>query len=365
MNERIRVITIGSDSSVKGGITSVINQIRSYQWKNNNIEMDFIPTYIEASSISKCLFFMKSYKIIEKYIKLNKPEVAHIHMSHGGSFIRKYYIHKLCKKYGLKDIIHLHSSSFVDFYKSTSYRNKKKIKELLEECDKVIVLGEEWERRIKSITPNAKTQILKNSVRIPDNVINQESNLISILYLGVLIKRKGVDDLLNAFIKLKDDGIFEKYNVLLRIGGRGDREEELRRIVLQNKLEKNVEFLGWVSGEEKEKYLLESQMLVLPSYNEGLPIAILEAISYGMPVLATNVGSVSEAVHNTENGYLVEPGDINALTKVLRLLIEDKELRISMSVSSRKLAEKVFNDKNYYKKLEDIYRTLSDKCKSV
>ena len=94
-------------------------------------------------------------------------------------------------------------------------------------------------------------------------------------------------------------------------------------------------YLGWVSGAEKIDVFNIADIFVLPSYNEGLPISILEAMSYGLPILSTTVGGIPEIVENGVNGFLVEPGDKNALLEFLEVLVLNKTKRLEMGEKSR------------------------------
>lgn len=355
---RIRVVTVGNAPSVKGGITSVISQIMSHNWKEQNVQMDFISTFEGGSAARKILAFIKGYTLLQKKCRNRSVDVVHIHMSQNGSFTRKYYIHKLCKKYGIPDIIHLHSSGFVGFYEEADESKKKKIRELLTDCGCVVALGKEWEQRVKRIAPNAKVQVMNNTIHISQTHTNQDVDCVGFLFLGVLVKRKGVIDLLEAINTLKNEAVLQEGKAVFNIGGTGECEAVLREYVSRNELNTYVNFLGWVAGEEKVKQLQSNQVLVLPSYDEGLPIAILEAISFGMPVVATNVGSVAEAVHDGENGFLYEAGDVNALSEALRNMIVSADLRKNMAIASRTLAEECFSDEKYFDQLRNIYSQL-------
>ena len=89
--------------------------------------------------------------------------------------------------------------------------------------------------------------------------------------------------------------------------------ERLLTYLADHKLETLVQFEGWVSGEKKHELLSSSDVYILPSYHEGLPISILEAMNYQLPVIATPVGGTAEAVQEGINGFLVTPGDKDAL----------------------------------------------------
>ena len=83
--KKIKVLMIGNHQSVKGGITSVIQQLLSFDWDSVGVEMKFIPTYIEASGIKKIAYFIRAYMNIEKEMRTNKPDIVHIHMSYRGN----------------------------------------------------------------------------------------------------------------------------------------------------------------------------------------------------------------------------------------------------------------------------------------
>lgn len=312
---------LGNDPSVKGGITSVISQLLAHDWNAEGVDMKFIPTYVETNNVKKILFFAKAVKRIQREFKTNKPDVVHMHMSYKGSFTRKFFLHKLCKKNGIPDIIHLHGSEFKKWFDESDDKKKEEIKTLLKESAGVIVLGDKWKEVVKKIEPTTKAVVVNNTVRIPNCTV--EWNLpITVLFMGVLIKRKGVADLIRAVDILKKKNRLD--NVKFVIAGSGVEEAELKTMCKKLELDKYINFVGWTSGEKKERLFRESQMLVLPSYNEGLPVSILEAISYGMPVVATCVGDISAAIIDGENGYLVEPGDVDALANSIYKLISEK-----------------------------------------
>lgn len=350
--ENVKVLMLGNNLSVKGGITSVINQLLDHDWCSENVEMKFIPTYIDSNRVKKVLFFGNAYRKIVKEFKYNKPDVVHIHMSYKGSFTRKYIIHKLCKKYNIPDIIHLHGSEFKKWFDESDNRKKQQIKQLLRESNSFIVLGEKWNAIIKEIDSATNTVVVSNTVHIP-NKITQWQQPFNVLFLGVLIKRKGVSDLLKA-IKILDNSR-KMDNIHFIIAGSGEEESNLKAECSDLGLNELVEFTGWITGEKKTHLLEKSQMLVLPSYNEGLPIAVLEAISYGLPVVATDVGDISAAVHDGENGYLVQPGAIDNLAKAMNKVIQDRNKYLELSFNSRYLAKKVFSDELYFKQIRKCY----------
>ena len=232
---------------------------------------------------------------------------------------------------------------------------KEQIKTLLRECSAVIVLGEKWNKAVKEIEPLTKTIILNNTVCMQKATVrwNQPFRVLS---LGVLVKRKGVDDLLKAISLLSS--FISADCVQFIIAGSGQEEESLKQYSAKLGINNYIQFLGWIDGDQKKEIMKNSQMLVLPSYNEGLPMSVLEAISYGMPIVSTDVGDVSSVVHDGENGFLIQPGGVEQLKNRLMLLITNKDLYEKMSLKSKIIANASFSDKAYFDTIYTLYKDL-------
>ena len=132
---------------------------------------------------------------------------------------------------------------------------------------------------------------------------------------------------------------------------------ELQSIINECGLSKIVRFEGWVSGDKKVELLNNTDVFILPSYTEGLPISILEAMSYRLPVISTPVGGIPEVVRDGENGFLIKPGDKDALHNAIVRLANDEELREKMgNISYSKVQPHL--PEIVAKELEDIYKKL-------
>ena len=355
MKEIKKILIIGSDSSVKGGITSVINSFLENNW--NNIEVKLLPTYIEGNVIKKVIFYIKAictyiFKVINKEFDL-----VHIHMSYKGSFIRKFLIVKISNLFNKKVIMHLHGSEFEVFYKNSNKLIRKCITNIFEKSECTVVLGEKWREVISNIAPKANIKVFNNAVRIPAEKVNNDGEVINILFLGVLIKRKGIYELIDAIRILKDKEFFNTYNVRFLIGGTGIEEENIKNKIYQLGIAKHIDMLGWVDKQLKEEVLLKSQILVLPSYNEGLPMAILEAMSYGIPVIASRVGSIDEVV-NSSNGYIIDNITPNEIVKGIEVLLKDKNEWNNYSIAAKNDIYKNYNLDKYFCKFETLYSEI-------
>lgn len=350
-----KVLMVGNDHSVKGGISSVINQLLQYKWRDNDVEMIFIPTYKGSNIYSNILFFSRAYFRVIRQMLLNRPDYIHIHMSYKGSFYRASFIQKLCKIFHTKCLVHLHGSEFQVWYQSLSKYKKRKVRKFLKDCFVLVVLGNEWEKKIKDIEPLTKIKVINNTIEIPEKKSNwacEHDSVFKIVFMGVLIKRKGLSDLLKAMSILKEQQVKCK----LIIAGSGSEEQELKRTCSDLNLNDYVDFIGWIKEDQKEKIYLNSQLSVLPSYNEGLPVSILESIGYGLPVIATDVGDISEAVIDCENGWLIKVGDPEGLALKIKKAVQLNENEWTiMSNNSRKIANEKFSDENYMSDFLNIY----------
>jgi glycosyltransferase involved in cell wall biosynthesis len=123
-------------------------------------------------------------------------------------------------------------------------------------------------------------------------------------------------------------------------------------------LSDDVEVLGWVSGAAKQRVLAEGTIYVLPSYAEGLPISVLEAMEAGMPVVATAVGGIPDAIEDGAEGFLVSPGDINSLVNRISQLLQDSDLRSRMGLAAKMKVATFFSPASVLPQIEALYRAL-------
>ncbi|MFD5174079.1 glycosyltransferase, partial [Bacillus mycoides] len=193
-----------------------------------------------------------------------------------------------------------------------------------------------------------KTEVvsLDNAV-FPKQVSNNSEEGIYITTMGVLSQRKGTYDLIEVGAKLKGK-IDSKYKFVL--AGDGEIEKAQQKI---SELDLDDLFIipGWVSDEKKiEDIYHKSVIYVLPSYNEGMPMSVLEAMSYGLPVISTDVGSIPSVVEK-ENGFIIKPGDIDELKNKIIYLLNDNSISNSMSEHN---VEKISSKYNVYNSLDHV-----------
>jgi len=152
-----------------------------------------------------------------------------------------------------------------------------------------------------------------------------------IMYVGRLQEGKGVADLIDAHGRLD-------MNTQLYIVGNGPGKEGLENRVKKRGTEQRVTFTGAIQHEEIHHYFAACDVFCLPSYHEGFPVVNLEALASGKPIVSTTIDAIQEQISDGENGYLVEPGDVDELRDALTRLVQDSEQREAFGEESRKRA---------------------------
>lgn len=212
--------------------------------------------------------------------------------------------------------MHIHGGGFKHYYQTQPHF----VSRILNKCDCIIVLSESWLSFIKGITTCSDIRILENIVDNPTVVTcERDSSCFHLLFLGLITQQKGIFDLLDMLGDYRSE--FEG-RLCLHVGGNGE-VETLKSKIDGYGLNDIVRYEGWVSGERKIELFNRVDAYILPSYAEGLPISILEAMSYGLPVLSTPVGGIPEIV-SSDTGILFDPGDKEGMYAAVKSVMTDK-----------------------------------------
>lgn len=345
----LKVLMLGVSRTAKGGISSVVNNY--YKAKlDKKIKLKYIETVNDKN------IFLKSVSIIKGYLlfifSVFKYDIIHMHMASRNSTFRKNFYLKISKFLHKKVIIHLHGGEFKIFYLNECNKYKQnKIKKLFKFADKVIVLSEEWKIFLSSFVDENKIVILNNSVLLPRNFTKNLKNK-KILFLGDIGNRKGIFDLIYVFNDLlKIDRDFELY-----IGGNGDINK-MSNLINELNLNKHVHYLGWIDNNKKKRYLKDCTYYILPSYNENLPISILESMSYKCISISTNVGGIPSLIKNNINGFIIEPGSKEEL---LNLIINIKDNFLLKKKVSKNAYNTIKNNYVLKKNINDLINIYND-----
>jgi len=286
-----------------------------------------------------------------------RVSLVHCHAAMRGSFWRKSVMALLARMAGVPVLFHLHGSEMQSFVGSLPAPLRGLVGWILARQTRVIVLSQSWASYVHSISPRAHIEVLPNYVALPDmaDLQAKPAGHVNLLFLGLVGHRKGVFDLLPAVAQVLE----QHPSVRLIVGGNGE-VERAEAAVHALDIAHAVTLAGWVGGEDKLSYLRRADIYVLPSYNEGLPMSLLEAMSWGVPVISTRVGGIPELVRDGEDGLLVNAGDVLALAAAIGRLAGNPEERLRMGQCARLRVEMSFSREAVLPRLDAIYSLLTN-----
>ncbi len=355
---RKKICMVVQDPLVKGGIAAVVNGYRGSALEND-YEIVYVESYKDGGKFTKLFKGICGYFHFAKVLIVDKPELVHIHSSFGPSFYRKLPFIYMASWARLPIINHIHGADFDQFYVNADDKKKNWIKKVYNKCSVLIALSEEWKQRLNQIVDEDKIAVIENYSIIHEDALKDRLNRRcnnKVLFLGELGKRKGCYDI----PKVAELVTKEIPNVKFVLCGAGSQNDEtaIKELFQANGTINNVEFPGWVRDTKKDKVLREADIFFLPSYNEGMPMSILDAMGYGLPVVSTNVGGIPKIVHDDKNGWCCEPGDAEAFAKALIRLFSNQEELMKCSRESYEIVRKGYSLEAHLEKLIYIYEKM-------
>ena len=333
---------VGPDKSERGGISTVIQNTVSAE---RNFEVVELPNWKRTN---RWVPFFKNMIQIRSIIRKEKIDVVHFHVAQQGSFFRKACLMLVVNRLS-KTIFHMHASEFDKFYENSSKIVRQFISYVLNSVDQVVAVSPEWENYYKQFAPN-KTAAVYNAVPVGTPITRKKTK--NILTLGKIGKRKGSYDLLEVAKRVeKVDS-----DITFFICGDG----EINKFKEYSKHMGNLHVCEWLNEKQKAEMFENTALHFLPSYKEGLPMAILETMSYGISNLSTNVGGIPSVIQDGKNGFICEPGDIEGMTqKIVNFFSNENYEKLEENVKTT--INQNFSMISYIKSWEDIYISIRKK----
>ena len=353
MSRPPRVLMLGPHVSNQGGVAVQVRILLAV-WDQSRYRVRHIATFVNGPKWLKLLLAVWAAFQSLANLLIWRPDLVHIHVSSDASFYRKSLLLRLIRLGRPKLILHCHAPDFDSFYEKHGERGRRYLRATLNAADLLLVVAERWRAYFESLDLEVPVRSLHNAILCPATLSPAPDDAPPVvLMLGRLGQRKGTYDILEAIpatLDLCPDTQFW-------FGGDGDLEQ-VREIISAQAWGNNVRLLGWVCGSDKDAVLSQATLFLLPSYQEGLPLAILEALSYGLPVVTTPVGGIPEAVIDGETGFLIPPGDVEAMVDRITRLLQNTELCQQMSARARRRALDMFDANVFVQRLYGIYDAL-------
>ena len=318
----IRVTIVAPGPKSEGGIRSVVERIIPRLEERDDIDVTWLASQRAGSSLAKLLFFVQA--VVKAFLYIPRSDIVHLHGAVHLSLLRKSVFIWLAALFRCRIVYHFHAPQtvFEEFFATSGLKCRYALA-TLRRCDAIAVLSDSWEHTVRKVLPDSNIVVIYNPVMEAQTVTAvpaPESR--DVLYLAHLIRRKGFDDLIKAFQQVAA----AVPDARLVFCGSGETEYA-SQLGAELGISDNLVFRGWIHETEIANQLAAATVFCLPSYDEGLPMGILEAMSSGVAIVTTPVGGVPDVLTHEVNALLFQPGDIESLGEQLIRLLTDADLR--------------------------------------
>ena len=307
----------------------------------------------EEGLLKKVKRLLTTFKRWNNTLKLYPEAIVHYNFPlDAKSIIRDFFFIELAFKKKRKMVIHIHGGLYL-FKKDKPFIINILLKRIFKLDFPFIVLSKKEKEEMERVYQVKNISVLPNCVDLNEASLYNRSildNRLEILYLGRIEPNKGIDYILKAAQVLKED----KIDFLLHFAGAEQNGDDY---ILKFKKALGDKFVyeGIVAGDVKIELLKKCNVFLLPSFYEGLPVSLLECMSFGMIPVTTNVGSIGNFVIDNETGLFVSVKDTESIVEALTRLSESSDLRNQLSKNAREKIFTTLDPQKYVDNLNGIY----------
>jgi glycosyltransferase involved in cell wall biosynthesis len=345
------LIMLGTAPETRGSIAAVVDAYRMHglfkRWP-----IEYVATHSAGPLARRGTLAIGAFGRLAALLAEHRRAVLHVHTAPHFSFWRDAAYMSMAVTVRCPVILQLHGSGFEAFYDACSTVARALIRELLERAAWIAAPSQQLVSWVRSVSTSANAGFLPNPVALPDGGYDgARPNMI--LFLGKLAPQKGIFDLIDALASVRR----EVPDVRLVCAGEGSRIA-VARYAERLGVADAVKFTGWVGPSGKRALLESASVFALPSYSEGMPMSLLEAMAAGVPAIATPVGGIPEVLADGASGFLAAPGDVATLARLLRRLLLDRGLAAKVGAAGRETVRLRFAPERAIARLEQIYAEL-------
>jgi len=348
----LRLVMLGASPETRSSAAAVVDAYRTHgllkRWP-----IDYIATHGDVGALGNLLLALKALRRFAELLWRHRRVVLHVHSSFGAGFWREALFMAAAIAARCPVILQLHGSGFERFYDDAGAPARALVRFILKRAACVIAPSEALRAWLRSQERNAHVVCVPNPVPAA-KVSRQEPGQNLVLFLGRLEARKGIFDLLDAVAGVRTQHAAQLADLRVVCAGEGDRAA-VAGYAGRLGIADAVKFTGWVGPSGKRALLESAALLALPSYDEALPMSVLEAMSAGVPVVVSPLGALPEVVVDGVTGYLVAPGDTAGLKRTLGRLLLDRKLGARIGAAARESVRLRFAPERVIPQLEDIY----------
>ena len=349
----LNVLQLGPSLAVRGGISAVERLI--VDELAGRIALRHVPTMEDGPLLREAMTFLRALVALQRAVHSSAPVVVHIHFASRGSTLRKLILAWMTLHAGRPLILHAHGGGFDTFYRRLPPPLRGLVNDVFQRADRFVVLSQRWKSFYIEECQLSPSQVvvLPNPTRLPAEVPDRHARAqVQFLYLGKICETKGAFDLIRAFASL---GESERQRARLVLAGNGE-VQAARKLAAEHGA--RVIVLPWLDTRRRDQLLAASDVFVLPSHIEGMPMAMLEAMASGLPLIVTPVGGIPDVVTDGVEGHVIAPGDVPQLALALSAMIDDPARRLELGQHARERAAQ-YDVGAYATSLLGLYRRLS------
>ncbi|MCU0523786.1 MAG: glycosyltransferase family 4 protein [Elainella sp. Prado103] len=361
-SQPIRVLMLGAGLDVQGGITSVEKLMLDYA--PPELEIFHVATFVKGSTLRNLRIYLGAMLRLIGMLWHDQVDLVHIHFSDRGSTLRKLILAAIVLMFHKSFILHCHGAAYREFYAKVPTWAKRMIVAVFSQCAQFIALSESWRdyyAKIFALTPDQIT-VMPNPVILPSTIPDRHGRQVTtFVFLGRIGAHGGALDMMRSVISFprQDKGCFDLIRAFaalppivrdqarLVLAGNGD-VEKAESLIQELGLTDSVRVHSWLDAAQRDRLLAEADAFVLPSYNEGLPMSMLEAMAWQLPVIVTPVGGIPEVIQSGVNGLLVQPGQQSELVEAMCQIVLSEAIRMQIGKAARETVKQL--DVNQYMK---------------
>ena len=338
----------------KGGIARIMDSLSQALRQRNDeaLKVRYEPTRGTGNIFISPYYLIRFCLLIVWLRSINRLDLLHINIASRGSTYRKVLIAMLARLLKVPYVLHLHGAQYRDFWDGRGPILDKAITAMFSHAARVFVLGNVWRDYIASKVAKQKDKIviLPNASPLTKRTHTRANDLLVILFLGRLCERKGIIELIDALSQIAS---LKGWQAIL--AGDGDIDW-VRKKINERGLDERVSIPGWLGAVEVKKFITNADILTLPSYDENLPMSVIEGMAAGLAIVATPVGAVEDIIIDDETGLLVPVGNSAALAKALTKLLENSNLRRELGEKAAAFHRAHLDINEYAKQISKLWR---------
>jgi glycosyltransferase involved in cell wall biosynthesis len=369
-----KIALLGSFPPSLGGITTSLQSVLSSDLSKKYRYLSFhtysrkhgSADYADETVIRKMFRIGLDFVRFGFFLVNRDPDLVHINSSFGAWSFWRDSVYLVFSRFAGKPVLmHFHGGNLREF--AGRYRGflaPAAIRRILRLPTRIAVLSERQCRPFQDLHPHPPV------VRILPNMINLQKaygfrgtdsgrgiprrNQTVVFAASHLYREKGAMELLEAAKSITPGHPDLRFEIV----GTGGIAAEMKDFCIRHRLRGRIRFLGALSQEETFQRMLRADIFVLPSYSEGFPMVVLEAMAAGLPVVATDVGALPEMVVDGVNGFLIEPRNARVLGEKIAYLLQRPEIRRRMSAMNRSRILRLYDTRKAAVHLDSVYREL-------